>query len=74
MGQIVKSLVFMADDRPVMAFTSGSNLVDEAKLAESVGAVSVHRATPEEARTATGFAVGRDAAVRSPRAAQVRGG
>ncbi len=57
-GQIVKSLVFMADDRPVMAFTSGSNLVDEAKLAEIVGAVSVHRATPEEARTATGFAVG----------------
>ena len=33
-GQIVKSLVFMADDRPVMAFTSGANRVDEAKLAD----------------------------------------
>ena len=57
-GQIVKSLVFMADDRPVMAFTSGANRVDEAKLAEIVGAASVRRATPEEARAATGFAVG----------------
>ena len=57
-AQIVKSLVFMADERPVMAFTSGANRVDEAKLAELVGASSVRRATPEEARAATGFAVG----------------
>lgn len=57
-GQIVKSLVFMADDRPVMAFTSGANRVDEGKLASLVGAGVVRRATPEEARTATGFAVG----------------
>ena len=57
-GQIVKSLVFMADDRPVMAFTSGANRVDEAKLAVAVGANDVRRATPEEARAATGFAVG----------------
>jgi prolyl-tRNA editing enzyme YbaK/EbsC (Cys-tRNA(Pro) deacylase) len=57
-GQIVKSLVFMADDRPVMAFTSGANRVDEAKLAAAVGANDVRRATPEEARAATGFAVG----------------
>ncbi len=57
-GQIVKSLVFMADDRPVMAFTSGANRVDERKLAVIVGAQEVRRATPEEARSATGFAVG----------------
>jgi prolyl-tRNA editing enzyme YbaK/EbsC (Cys-tRNA(Pro) deacylase) len=57
-GQIVKSLVFMADDRPVMAFTSGADRVDEAKLATIVGAAIVRRATPEEARAATGFAVG----------------
>lgn len=57
-GQIVKSLVFMADDRPVMAFTSGANRVDESKLAAAVEANDVRRATPEEARTATGFAVG----------------
>ena len=57
-AQIVKSLVFMADDRPVIAFTSGANRVDPSKLAEVVGASETRRATPEEARAATGFAVG----------------
>ncbi len=33
-GQIVKSLIFMADGRPVLALTSGSNRVDEGRLAE----------------------------------------
>jgi prolyl-tRNA editing enzyme YbaK/EbsC (Cys-tRNA(Pro) deacylase) len=57
-AQIVKSLVFMADGRAVMAFTSGANRVDEAKLAAVVGAQDARRATPDEARAATGFAVG----------------
>jgi len=57
-AQIVKSLVFMADDRPVLALTSGRHRVDTARLAAVVGAELVRRATPEEARTATGFAVG----------------
>ncbi len=57
-GQIVKSLIFMADGRPVLALTSGRNRVDEAKLAALTGTGEVRRATPEEARTATGFAVG----------------
>ena len=57
-AQIVKSLVFMADGRAVMAFTSGANRVDEAKLAAVLGAQDVRRATPDEARAATGFAVG----------------
>lgn len=57
-AQIVKSLVFMADDRPVLALTSGANRVDTERLAALCGATSARRATPEEARTATGFAVG----------------
>jgi prolyl-tRNA editing enzyme YbaK/EbsC (Cys-tRNA(Pro) deacylase) len=57
-GQIVKSLIFMADDRAVLALTSGRNRVDETKLAALTGAGVVRRATPEEAREATGFAVG----------------
>jgi prolyl-tRNA editing enzyme YbaK/EbsC (Cys-tRNA(Pro) deacylase) len=57
-AQIVKSLVFVADERPVIAFTSGSNRVDPAKLAAAAGAAAARRATPEEARAATGFAVG----------------
>jgi prolyl-tRNA editing enzyme YbaK/EbsC (Cys-tRNA(Pro) deacylase) len=57
-AQIVKSLVFMADERPVIAFTSGANRVDPAKLAHVAGASEARRASPEEARAATGFAVG----------------
>ena len=57
-GQIVKSLVFMADDRPVLALTSGANRVALAALAAACGAQDVRRATPGEAREATGFAVG----------------
>ena len=57
-GQIVKSLVFVADDRPVLALTSGANRVDTARLAAAMAASSARRASPEEARAATGFAVG----------------
>jgi len=57
-AQIVKSLVFVADGRPVLALTSGGNRVDAGRLAGLVGAREARRATPEEARAATGFAVG----------------
>jgi len=57
-GQIVKSLVFLADGEPVLALTSGANRVDERRLATLAGASGARRATPEEARAATGFAVG----------------
>jgi len=57
-GQIVKSLVFMADGRAVMAFTSGGNRVDERRLAAVLESGEVLRASPEQARAATGFAVG----------------
>jgi len=57
-AQIVKSLVFVADGRPVIAFTSGANRVDTSKLAAVAGAAEARRASPEEARAATGFAVG----------------
>ena len=57
-GQIVKSLVFVADGTPFIALTSGANRADPARLAEVIGAREVRRATPEEAREATGFAIG----------------
>lgn len=56
--RIVKTLVFVVDDRVVLALTSGKNRVDPAKLAGVAGGRSARRATPEEARAATGFAVG----------------
>jgi Cys-tRNA(Pro) deacylase len=56
--QIVKTLVFVVDERPVLALTSGKNRVDPGKLAAVAGGASARRATPEEARAATGYAVG----------------
>jgi prolyl-tRNA editing enzyme YbaK/EbsC (Cys-tRNA(Pro) deacylase) len=57
-GQIVKSLVFMAGAAPLLALTSGANRADPARLAALVGVAEVRRAHPEEARAATGFAIG----------------
>jgi prolyl-tRNA editing enzyme YbaK/EbsC (Cys-tRNA(Pro) deacylase) len=57
-GQIVKSLVFAADGTPFVALTSGANRADTARLAEVLGVSEVRRASPEEARAATGFAIG----------------
>ncbi|MFN2543274.1 MAG: YbaK/EbsC family protein [Actinomycetota bacterium] len=57
-GQIVKSLVFMADGRPLLAMTSGSNRADVGKLAALLGAAEVRRATADEARAETGFTIG----------------
>ena len=57
-GQIVKSLVFMADARPVLALASGANRVDVGKLARLAGATRVAKATAEETREATGFSIG----------------
>jgi Cys-tRNA(Pro) deacylase len=57
-GQIVKSLVFIADDRPVIALVSGANRVDLDKLAAATGTRSARRADGDEARAATGFAIG----------------
>jgi prolyl-tRNA editing enzyme YbaK/EbsC (Cys-tRNA(Pro) deacylase) len=56
-GQIVKSLVFLAGDRPVLALVSGSNRVDTAKLAAVAGG-EVKRASAEIVREATGYAIG----------------
>jgi Cys-tRNA(Pro) deacylase len=57
-AQIVKSLVFVTPDGPVLALTSGANRVDVVGLARLAGAHEARRAAPEEARWATGYAVG----------------
>jgi prolyl-tRNA editing enzyme YbaK/EbsC (Cys-tRNA(Pro) deacylase) len=56
-GQIVKSLVFMAGSEPFLALTSGLNRADPGRLGRLVG-VPVRRADAEEARNATGYAIG----------------
>jgi Cys-tRNA(Pro) deacylase len=57
-GQIVKSLVFVADGEPVLALVSGTNRADTARLATAIGARQVRRADADEVRDATGFAIG----------------
>jgi prolyl-tRNA editing enzyme YbaK/EbsC (Cys-tRNA(Pro) deacylase) len=57
-GQIVKSLVFVAGTEPVLALTSGPSRADTGRLAELLGGRFVRRADPQEARRATGFAIG----------------
>jgi prolyl-tRNA editing enzyme YbaK/EbsC (Cys-tRNA(Pro) deacylase) len=57
-AQIVKSLVFMADGVAVVALVSGANRVDPPRLASALNATEVRRAVGDEARIATGFAIG----------------
>jgi prolyl-tRNA editing enzyme YbaK/EbsC (Cys-tRNA(Pro) deacylase) len=56
--QIVKSLVFIADARPLLVLTSGGNRVDVVKLGREADAVAVRKADAEEVRAATGYAIG----------------
>ena len=58
LGQIAKSMVFLADGKPVLVLTSGPNRVDTAKVAQLLGASRVRRASADEVRQATGFAIG----------------
>src|SRR5437868_11344879 len=55
-GQIVKSLVFMAGDAPVLALVSGANQLDLARLGASTG-TAISRADANAVRQATGFAI-----------------
>lgn len=59
-AQIVKSLVFVCAGDPVVALVGGADLLDPDRLAHAVGVEegAVRRATADEVRAATGFAVG----------------
>jgi len=57
-AQIVKSLVFLADERPILVLASGANRVDVRKVAGLAGASRVEKATAKTTRDATGFSIG----------------
>jgi prolyl-tRNA editing enzyme YbaK/EbsC (Cys-tRNA(Pro) deacylase) len=57
-GQIVKSLVFGVDGEVVMALVSGSNQLDEKKLALAAGGTKCARVDADAVREATGFPIG----------------
>jgi prolyl-tRNA editing enzyme YbaK/EbsC (Cys-tRNA(Pro) deacylase) len=53
LGQIVKSLVFADGGGPVLVLCAGDRRVDTALIGDAV-----RRASPDEVREATGFAIG----------------
>jgi prolyl-tRNA editing enzyme YbaK/EbsC (Cys-tRNA(Pro) deacylase) len=66
-GQIANSLIFDADDKPLLVLTSGAHRVDTAKVAALVGVAAIRRATPEFVREHTGQPIGGVAPVGHPR-------
>lgn len=65
-GAIANSLVFRADDAPLLILTSGAHRVDTGRVAALTGAASVRRADPEFVRAATGQVIGGVAPVGHP--------
>jgi len=58
LGAIVKSLVFMADGRPVHVLVSGDKRADYKKLEKILKAKRVKIANADQVREVTGFAIG----------------
>lgn len=54
---IVKSLVFLAGEEPILVLASGANQVDTEKLARAAGA-KVRRPDADRVKEATGFVIG----------------
>jgi prolyl-tRNA editing enzyme YbaK/EbsC (Cys-tRNA(Pro) deacylase) len=57
-AQIVKSIVFVCDGRPVAVLVPGDRRADAAKVAREVGATEARVARSEEVVAATGFSPG----------------
>jgi len=58
LAQIVKSLVFVCDGKPVVALVPGDRRGDPEKIAAAVEASSANVAKSQEVEAATGFAPG----------------
>lgn len=57
-GAIANSLVFIADDEPLLVMTSGAHRVDTAALARRIGVQRIRRASADQVLEATGQRVG----------------
>lgn len=57
-AQIVKSLVFVVDDAPVMALVAGHNRLDERRLSAALGGGKARRADADLVKSATGYSIG----------------
>ncbi len=70
-SQIVKSLVFVCDTRPVLALVPGDRRADAAKVAAAAAARYARVARPEEVLSATGFEPGAVAPFPAPKVSRV---
>ncbi|UOR02443.1 YbaK/EbsC family protein [Leucobacter allii] len=57
-GAIASSLLFLADDEPVLVMTSGRHRVDTGQIGQQLGAASVTMAPAKLVREITGQAIG----------------
>jgi prolyl-tRNA editing enzyme YbaK/EbsC (Cys-tRNA(Pro) deacylase) len=57
-GEVVKSIVFVAEDRVVLALVPGNRRADEAKVAVAAGVGEIRVAHAREVVAATGFEPG----------------
>jgi len=67
LGQIVKSLVFQCDNRPIVAMVPGDRRADSEKIARAAGCRFARIAGPDEVTEATGFEPGAVAPFPLPR-------
>jgi prolyl-tRNA editing enzyme YbaK/EbsC (Cys-tRNA(Pro) deacylase) len=58
LDQIVKSLLFLCDEKPVLVLVPGSRRADAAKVAEAAGSMAAKIAPPGVVRSVTGFEAG----------------
>ena len=58
LGQIVKSLVFVVDETPVVALVAGDRRGDAGAIAHEIGGENAHFADADTVRSATGYAIG----------------
>jgi prolyl-tRNA editing enzyme YbaK/EbsC (Cys-tRNA(Pro) deacylase) len=65
-GQIASSLIFLADGEPVLVIASGGHRVDTVQLASILEVNEIAKASADEVRKATGFAIGGVAPVGHP--------
>jgi prolyl-tRNA editing enzyme YbaK/EbsC (Cys-tRNA(Pro) deacylase) len=65
-GAIASSLLFLADEEPLLVMTSGRHRVDTGILAGQVGAKTIEMATAKQVRAVTGQAIGGVAPVGHP--------
>jgi prolyl-tRNA editing enzyme YbaK/EbsC (Cys-tRNA(Pro) deacylase) len=57
-AQIAKTIVFLADDEPVLVVASGANRIDTDALSRHLGDKKITRPDADAVRAATGFPIG----------------